>query len=59
LHGGWYGFSRKEWKSEQLEENKDGEQSVMFTLTSEDGDQKFPGAIDVKVLYTLKDNQLS
>lgn len=31
----------------------------MFTLISEDGDQKFPGAIDVKVLYTLKDNQLS
>lgn len=54
LHGGYDGYCFRMW------EVKDAtEQSVTFALHSEDGDQGFPGELDVEVTYTLtEDNQL-
>lgn len=54
LHGGNVGFDKKLWKAES-----DGD-SVIFTLTSPDGDENFPGALSVAVVYSLsEDNALS
>lgn len=54
LHGGVVGFDKKIWKAEV-----DGD-SVVFTLTSPDGDEHFPGELSVAVIYSLsEDNALS
>lgn len=54
LHGGVVGFDKKIWQAEV-----DGD-SVVFTLTSPDGDEHFPGALSVAVVYALsEDNALS
>ena len=49
LHGGFHGFDRRIWDIELDEANL----SVTFQLHSPDGDQGFPGNVDVKVTYTL------
>jgi aldose 1-epimerase len=55
LHGGYVGFDKKLWKSEQTQEN-----SLMLMLLSPDGDQGYPGNLVVSVIYTLtEDNTLS
>lgn len=54
LHGGESNFANRYWQVEY--QNK---QSVVLTLTSLDGDQGFPGNLNVKVKYTLTaDNAL-
>ncbi len=56
LHGGTVGFDKHYWKSRIVNQNDDA--SVEFTLFSPDGDEGFPGTMQVKVLYSLtKDNQ--
>jgi aldose 1-epimerase len=58
LHGGAKGFSNLLWDAEPLEE--DGGGKLELTLTSPDGDQGYPGKLEVKVIYTLgADNSLS
>ncbi|EMC9922258.1 galactose-1-epimerase [Vibrio parahaemolyticus] len=55
LHGGLEGFDKRRWK---VEEQND--QQVTFSLRSPDGDQGYPGNLDVKVTYTLTDeNELA
>ncbi|MGR5529627.1 galactose-1-epimerase [Vibrio alfacsensis] len=55
LHGGQAGFDKRRWKIEAQ-----SEQLVTFALLSEDGDQGFPGNLEVQVTYTLTDdNQVS
>ncbi len=50
LHGGKVGFNAKLWNVEEL----DGEEPALrMTLTSPDGDEGFPGKLDVTVVYTL------
>lgn len=57
LHGGNKGFDKKVWHAEPRD-TKDG-QSITFTLTSSDGDEGYPGKLDVTVVYTLThDNAL-
>ncbi len=57
LHGGTEGFDTRVWKSEILEGKTP---SVRFSLHSPDGDQGFPGAMDVSVTYALSDeNELT
>lgn len=51
LHGGKVGFHQKYWKIENL-----SRQQVSFVLISPDGDQGFPGKLQMKVTYTLTDN---
>ncbi len=55
LHGGEEGFDKRRWNIESQ-----SEQQVTFSLLSEDGDQGFPGNLEVHVTYTLTDdNQVS
>ncbi len=51
LHGGTVGFDKKFWKARVVEEK--GDPAVEFILTSPDGDEGFPGTMEVKVMYTL------
>jgi len=52
LHGGLKGFDKQIWKSEVL---KTAEPSVRFALRSPDGQEGYPGTLDVAVTYTLTD----
>ncbi|ORY68248.1 galactose mutarotase-like domain-containing protein [Pseudomassariella vexata] len=60
LHGGVVGWGKRVWKGPKpvgLREIPgvkldEGGESVEFTLTSEDGDEGFPGEVAVKVTYT-------
>ncbi|KAK6086491.1 Bifunctional protein GAL10-like protein 2 [Seiridium cupressi] len=60
LHGGVKGWGKRVWDGpkpigvRQIPgiEGLQGGESVQFTLTSEDGDEGFPGEVLVKVIYT-------
>lgn len=52
LHGGDIGFDKKIWNSKEIENG------VELTYISEDGEENYPGQLDVKVIYTLKENSL-
>ena len=54
LHGGESGFDKRIWDSQKLEQ--DGEVGVRFSLISKDGDEGYPGNLDVTVEYTLNNN---
>lgn len=51
LHGGPVGFDRAVWRVEQL--GASAEDGVRLAHRSPDGDQGFPGALDVTVRFTL------
>ena len=51
LHGGVNGFDKRRWALEKC-----GENFVCFSLHSADGDQGFPGNVDVTVTYTLTED---
>ena len=51
LHGGLKGFDKQVWAARELDSQ--GESALELTYRSPDGDQKFPGALDAKVVYTL------
>ena len=48
LHGGTVGYQAVMWDGKQL-----GDSAVVFTYLSKDGEQGFPGNLNVKVTYTL------
>ncbi|GAB3047887.1 galactose mutarotase [Intrasporangium mesophilum] len=48
LHGGLVGFDKHEWSVARVEPDL-----VELTLHSPDGDQGFPGAVDVTVTYSV------
>ena len=52
LHGGVKGFDKQIWAVEVL---KSKQSAVRFTLRSPDGEEGFPGTLDVAVTYTLTD----
>ena len=54
LHGGKAGFDRKVWDAEVDEASN----SVIFSLTSSDGDQGFPGTVKLTTTYRLTDENL-
>ena len=51
LHGGLEGFDKRRWAIVEQDD-----QQVAFALHSADGDQGYPGNLDVKVVYTLTDD---
>lgn len=51
LHGGLRGFNTKVWEAFPMKNIDRG--SVKFTLTSPDGDQGFPGTLDVALTVSL------
>jgi aldose 1-epimerase len=50
LHGGYEGFSKKVWKYEILED------SITFTYLSQDGEENYPGNLQVNVNYKWNDS---
>lgn len=48
IHGGRIGFDKKIWTAEPA-----GEAAVRMTLVSPDGDEGYPGTLQVEVLFTL------
>ncbi|MGZ8941094.1 MAG: aldose epimerase family protein, partial [Limisphaerales bacterium] len=54
LHGGRAGFASKHWKGKALPA-QNGPSAVEFTYTSKDGEEAYPGNLEVKVTYTLTD----
>lgn len=54
LHGGKEGFDKKFW---QVEEK--GEYSLKLSYFSPDGEENYPGNLNVEVVYTFKDKTLS
>jgi aldose 1-epimerase len=52
LHGGFRGFDKKAWDTEI----DHGENSMIFSLISEDGDEGFPGRLVVRAKYCLTDD---
>ncbi|MFI5757027.1 aldose epimerase family protein [Streptomyces sp. NPDC051569] len=49
LHGGERGFDRRVWDAE-----RDGEHGVRLSRISPDGEENFPGRLDVSATYTLE-----
>lgn len=58
LHGGIKGFDKVAWRADPFQrENASG---IVFTHTSPDGDEGFPGALAMRVTYTWTDrNELA
>lgn len=52
LHGGFCGFDKKIWRSEAGQCGC-GADRIKFYYTSEDGEEGFPGNVDVTVVYRL------
>ncbi len=58
LHGGLEGFDKAVWHAESFE--KPNAVGVILTHTSPDGDEGFPGALSMRVTYTLTNaNEIS
>jgi aldose 1-epimerase len=54
LHGGKVGFSRKVWKAELVKQAHGA--AVRFTYLSKDGEENYPGNLNVSVTYALTDD---
>jgi len=54
LHGGGKGFDKQVWRVVSV--NSGPSASVVFALTSPDGDSGYPGKLDVKVTYSLDES---
>lgn len=54
LHGGDKGFSHVLWESAVIHTER--EASVEFTYISPDGEEGYPGTLEVKVTYTISDD---
>lgn len=58
LHGGLVGFDRRNWTFETLQ--SDGKVGVLLSLLSPDGEENYPGTLEVSCLYSLNnDNELA
>ena len=53
LHGGKVGFDKRMWTGEKITYDNADLVGVRFTLVSEDGDEGYPGKLEVAVEYTL------
>src|SRR5690348_5250844 len=54
LHGGTKGFNKAVWTAKEIPA-KDG-QALELTYLSKDGEEGFPGNLQVRVIYTLTDS---
>lgn len=51
LHGGKNGFQNQKWNASQPDDR-----TIVFTFTSKDGEEGFPGNLNTTVTYTLTDS---
>jgi aldose 1-epimerase len=51
LHGGVKGFDKVVWEAEPFD--RDGQSGIVFTHTSPDGNEGYPGTLNARVIYTL------
>lgn len=51
LHGGIVGFDKKVWQAKIIEDN-----AVQMELTSADMDEGYPGTVNIKVNFSLNEN---
>jgi len=51
LHGGFVGFDSKNWTAEEA--GTDEEPALILSLFSADGEEGFPGNMNIKMTYTL------
>ena len=56
LHGGRIGFDKKVWTVKKADIGKHGPELVL-TYTSPDGEENYPGTLDVTATYTLQTNE--
>ncbi len=54
IHGGRKNFAKVIWKGSS--ENKEGRATAVFSCRSPDGEEGFPGNLDVEVRYTVTEN---
>ncbi len=54
LHGGKKGYDKYVWDVEEA--GTDNEPTLIMTITSPDGDEGFPGNVNIKMTYTLSEN---
>lgn len=54
LHGGLKGFDKVVWDAEEV--RRDGVSGVVLSRTSPDGEEGYPGNLDVRVSYFLTDD---
>lgn len=54
LHGGMVGYSHRVWTVEEADAGK-----IVLTLDSPDGEEGYPGRLNVKVTYALEGDALS
>ncbi len=53
LHGGPAGFGKRWWAIEPVPQQPDGSVALDLSMTSDDGDEGYPGRLAVTVRYTL------
>lgn len=56
LHGGDQGWGKKEWEGPTTVE-RDGKEATLFKYTSVDGEEGYPGTVEVKVWYIQEKEQ--
>jgi aldose 1-epimerase len=56
LHGGYKGFDKVMWTASESE--RDGAPALELRYLSKDGEEGYPGNLDVTVIYSLKGNTL-
>lgn len=54
LHGGRKGFDKVVWHGAGIVKN--GTPAVQFSYTSKDGEEGFPGTVEIRVIYQLTDD---
>lgn len=57
LHGGVSGFHKQIWEG-SFHVNEEGEEMAVFTYLSKDGEEGYPGNLNVKVTYALSQNNM-
>lgn len=56
LHGGNNGWGKREWEGPSSVQ-RDGKNAILFKYTSADGEEGYPGTVEVKVWYTQDKEQ--